>query len=102
MSYLSDIALAIEAEIPRELLPPGDTRALMVMYAVLVRAKRTDVTAEDVHDAWAAWRSLTDPDHRSIRPFEDLAADVQDQDGPFVAALRRVAARLTAPRRDVA
>lgn len=87
------LAEEIRREVPQDLLPDHDTTPLMLMYAVLARAKGTTVSAEDVHDAWCAWMATTDADHTSIVPFEDLEPDVQALDEPFADAIRRVAAR---------
>jgi hypothetical protein len=35
-----------------------------------------------------------DPDHRAIRPYEELDAATQAADGPFVTAIRTVAERV--------
>ncbi len=52
------------------------------------------VEARNVHDAWSAWMSQSNPRHDSIRPFEQLTVDVQAQDEPFAEAIRKVAANL--------
>ncbi|MGH2782798.1 MAG: DUF7701 domain-containing protein, partial [Thermoleophilaceae bacterium] len=52
------------------------------------------VNAVDVHHAWAAWMQERDPHHRSIKPFEELDAETQSSDEPFVEAIRAVAERL--------
>jgi hypothetical protein len=93
VTYLRRIAEDIRREVPPELLPEEGVEPLLLMYAVLARAKGRDVTSEDVHDAWAAWMATVDPSHDSIRPFEELAPDVRAQDEPFAEAIRRVASR---------
>lgn len=35
--------------------------------------------------------SQTDPEHQSIKPFEELSEDVQAQDEPFAEAIREAA-----------
>lgn len=40
-----------------------------------------------------------DPGHRSLRPFEQLDAETQASDEPFVDAIRAVAEGLAAPAR---
>jgi hypothetical protein len=42
------------------------------------------VERRDVHDAWSAWKAMTDPDHESIQPVEQLDAGVQREDEPFI------------------
>ncbi len=103
MSYITEIAKAIRGEVAPSLLPSDDTDSLFNTYAVLALAKGTAVTAEDVHNAWAAWMSDRQPDHPSIQPFSALSAAVQREDLPFVAAIHAVAVRLAghgAPQLD--
>lgn len=52
----------------------------------------------DVHDAWAVWQSREDPAHRPILPLNQLAADVQASDDPYVQAIQAAASDLN--RRD--
>lgn len=93
MNYLDELAGEIAKEISPDVLPNADTSRLFRLYALLVLAKGTDVTAVDVHDAWSVWMLEQDPGHRSIRPFEELDADTQASDEPYVAAIRAVAGR---------
>jgi hypothetical protein len=94
MTYLDSLATKVEQQIPRDLLPDGNTRSLFRLYAVLALAKGTAVEAADVHNAWAAWMQERDPDHRSIKPFDELDAAAQASDEPFVQAIRAVAEHL--------
>lgn len=79
------VALSLEAT------PPPDSDFLFVLYAVLMRVKGIEVTLSDVHDAWAAWMSQTTPAHRALVPFDDLGPNVQDEDVPYLEAIRAVA-----------
>jgi hypothetical protein len=97
MTYLDELAAEIEHEIPAELLPEGDTGLLFRVYAVLLLAKGGEVTARDVHNAWAAWMQERSPDHRSIKPFSELDAGTQESDEPFAQAIRSVAGRRGLP-----
>lgn len=65
-----------------------DERQLLDLYALLVLVKGEETTLEDVHDAWAIWRNRTKPDHPSIKPFDQLAAEVQVLDEPYAQAIR--------------
>lgn len=78
---------------PPDRLPDGDTVALFRIYAVLALAKGADVSAEDVHNAWAVWMAETDPGHASLRPFRELDADTQRSDEPFVQAIKEAVLR---------
>jgi hypothetical protein len=93
LSYLTDLADAIRAEVDPRLLPEGDTTSLFRIYAVLALAKGDRVTAEDVHNAWVARMSETDAHHPSIKLFNELSADVRRDDEPFVDAIRAALAR---------
>jgi hypothetical protein len=89
--YLDRLAESIRRHIPEDRLPPGNTDVLLRLYAVLLRAKGTNVTESDVHDAWSAWMATRDASHASLLPYNELAEDVQSQDRPFVAAIRAAA-----------
>lgn len=93
MSYIEQLA----EEIHREVYPgremTEDERDLYLIYAVLALAAGERVTRENVHDAWAAWEAKKDPEHRSLKPFAELSADVQAEDERFVNAIRNVARR---------
>jgi hypothetical protein len=96
MNYLDSIANAIRDEVGAGLEPLRGADALFRMYAVLAMAKGEAVTAEDVHNAWAAWMMQSNPTHSSIKPFSSLPVEVQREDEPFVDAIRKVAPRLRA------
>lgn len=63
---------------------------LLRIYAVLALTKGEDTTAEDVHDAWSAWKLAKDPDHKSLVPFDDLDSDTKALDDKYVEAIHRV------------
>jgi hypothetical protein len=67
--------------------------ALYRMYAVLSFAKGAATTAKDVHDAWSAWVSDAHPDHRSLKPFDELTPDVQRMDDLYVQAIHWAASQ---------
>ena len=66
---------------------------LFRLYALLALAKGQALTARDVHNAWAVWMQESDPSHHSIRPFDELDAETQAADEPFVEAIKVVARR---------
>ena len=68
--------------------------ALLDLYTLLVLVKGDAVTLADVHDAWAVWRSRSNPAHRSIVPFDELTAEVQALDQPYATVIAATAARL--------
>jgi hypothetical protein len=93
MTYLAELSAEIEQGVPSNLLPRGDTKLLFRLYALLALVKGADVTAADVHNAWAVWMEQQDPHHRSIRPFEELDIETQKADEPFATAIRAAAER---------
>lgn len=93
MSYLDDDAELIRSCLPDRDAVPDNADDLFLLYAVLMRAKGEETEASDVHDAWSAWMARTNPDHESIRPFEQLPASVQSEDTPFLVAIRAAALR---------
>jgi hypothetical protein len=97
MSYLDADAELIRRCLPEGTGVPEGSEDLFVLYAVLLRAKGEGTRASDVHDAWSVWMSRTEPDHESIRPYDQLAPSVQGEDAPFLTAIHR-AARARAER----
>lgn len=65
---------------------------LLHLYALLALTKGGDTSLQDVHDAWALWRNTTAPDHRSLVPFAELTAAVQELDRPYMEAIHWAAA----------
>jgi hypothetical protein len=94
MNYLEEIAAAIKREIPGEDLPDADTEALFLAYATLALSKGTEVTNEDVHDAWVAWMTEIDPGHDSLVPYDELPSKVKEEDSAYTRAIKKVASRL--------
>jgi len=93
MNYLDALAASIRREVPSDSLPDGDTADLFRFYAVLALVRGTAVTREDVHNAWAAWMSASEPTHEAIKPYDELTRDVQREDQVFVDAIRKVTSR---------
>ncbi|WP_327706296.1 hypothetical protein [Streptomyces decoyicus] len=91
MTYLRDDARLIRSHLPPHARPPQDAEALFLLYAVLMRAKGEHVTEADVHDAWAAWTEMRNPDHAALVPFEALDEATQRQDLPYAEAIRAAA-----------
>jgi hypothetical protein len=100
VTYLEQMAAAIRARVPPGVLPDeDDVDGLFRIYALLARVKGEQVTAEDVHDAWAVWMLGREPEHSSIRPFCDLDPSTRREDRPFVDAIRAVGVELDPSRR---
>lgn len=92
--YLDDIAARIRAHISDDRMPDENAEELLRLYAVLLRAKGTDVTESDIHDAWSMWIAKHREEHESLVPYEDLTPDVREQDGIFASAVRQAAQEL--------
>jgi hypothetical protein len=91
MNYLQADAELIRNCLPKTTSVPDASEDLFLLYAVLMRVKGRATQAADVHDAWSAWMSRREPDHESIRPFDQLSPTVQAEDAPFLTAIRRAA-----------
>lgn len=90
--YLDHLARRVKAELDPDVLPDDQgLDDLLRIYALLIRAKGAEATAEDVHDAWAVWMAGRDPEHEALVPYEQLPADKRAQDAPFLGAVRAVA-----------
>jgi hypothetical protein len=90
-TYLSEDAAIIFSCLPSEASPPDGSEALFLLYAVLMRAKGENVTASEVHDAWAAWMQMNGSAHAALKPFEELSLRAQEEDTPYVVAIQRAA-----------
>jgi hypothetical protein len=84
-NYVNDIIVRLY-----EVLGDNIDDHLAGLYALLVLAKGTDTTLEDVHDAWAIWRNVDRPDHKSLVPFSDLSKEVQELDRKYMNAIHSV------------
>lgn len=62
---------------------------LLTLYTLLALTKGTGTTLEDVHDAWAVWKNETMSDHKSLILFDELTADVQEMDRPYMEAIHQ-------------
>jgi len=89
--YIDELATAIRAAVPPEALPEGDASGLFRLYAVLLLAKGQDVERADVHNAWVTWMADRDSGHEALVPFSELDPATQEEDSPYVVAIRRVA-----------
>lgn len=72
-------------------LLPGCDGILLNLYALLAMTRGVNTRLEDVHDAWSIWQNLSDPRHRSLIPFDQLAPDVQELDRKYMEAIHTAA-----------
>ncbi|MHA1615675.1 MAG: RipA family octameric membrane protein [Candidatus Thorarchaeota archaeon] len=92
--YLDKIADRIRAHIPDDRMPDENAEELLRLYAILLRAKGTDITESDIHDAWSMWIAKYQEEHESLVPYEDLTPEVREQDSVFVSAVKQAAQEL--------
>lgn len=65
---------------------------LLDLYALLALTTGSGTTLEDVHEAWAIWRNRTNPNHKSLIPFDQLTPEIQEYDRKYMEAIHEVAA----------
>lgn len=92
MSYIDDLALDIRSRVAPDVEVPAASESLFRSYAVLCLATATETTLADVHNAWVAWMSGESPAHPSLLPFDQLDTSTQNQDAPFLDAIKSAAA----------
>jgi hypothetical protein len=93
-NYIEQVATQIRDLIDPAILPKEGLDQLFASYALLALSKGTDVSNEDVHDAWSTWATEFDPGNDSIVPYSELSIDVQAEDTVFRNAIRAVAREL--------
>lgn len=91
VNYLDKIAAEIQRIADPESVPPDEDISLYRLYALLLLTKGTDVTLDDVHNAWVVWASDHEPDSRYLIPFKELSLSVQHKDQTYVDAIHEVA-----------
>jgi hypothetical protein len=77
MNYIEELRQAIWAELPNL----GED--LLDLYTLVGCVRGIETSNFDVHEAWSVWKNRTMPDHRSLIPFEELTAEVQDLDSKY-------------------
>lgn len=88
MNYIDERAKTIGKLCGMNFGDAQDLRLLRI-YAVLSFAKGRNTTLKDTHDARAAWRADTEPDHRSLVRFHKLTHEVQQLDATYCAAIHK-------------
>ncbi len=94
MNYLDKIGQRIYRRVESDGEMTEKDVLLYRLYALLALAKGEQTTAEDVHNAWAAWAAVDRPWHAALVPFSVLPEDIQALDEPYVEAIRRVAVNI--------
>lgn len=101
MTYFTDAMDIVQEEMTSQGLSDLG-QDLLRLYTLLALATGEDTTDENVHDAWAAWRTVTRPDSFNLIPFEDLTPEVQAEDTPYTQAIIRAARRIRKKTPDYA
>lgn len=91
LNYIDYLAALVEAELDPERQPDAHAQQLYRLYALLVLTTGEESTLQNVHDAWSTWMTGQQPDHPALVPFEELRADQQEQDRPYLDAILRAA-----------
>lgn len=87
-NYVQKIQDLLEEELHMKGTP---YEGLLETYGLLVLVVGENCTQENIHDAWSTWQNLTLPNHRSLKPFNELSEEVQDLDEPYRQAVIKVA-----------
>jgi hypothetical protein len=99
VSYIRQSAEEIAKHLDPTIEVTPDWAPLLLIYAVLMRAKGSDVDASDVHDAWAAWQEISGTTSPHLVEFAGLDQATQHADAPFVRAIHAAAAATTSDGR---
>lgn len=100
MTYIDDARDALLRQYPSLANKPR----LTDLYLLLVLVRGHDVTLQDVHDAWAVYRSKSDstrPPHPDLKPFEELSSPTQAKDEPFRQHILAAVNQLERTRADM-
>lgn len=101
MTYIDRLAETVRLELPKDARPEEHAVELYRLYALLVLVRGHRTTLEDVHDAWSTWMSAYEPTHSSLRPFNELDPDVQEEDRPYLKAILALAQKNEPKKADV-
>lgn len=88
INYVQRVIDALNEELPNQ------DPVLIYLYALLALTWGPLVSRQEVHDAWAVWRNLSNPEHKSLIPFEKLEPAVAALDDKYVNAIVKVAHEL--------
>lgn len=88
MNYVIKIQNLLEDELK---MKGSEYEGLLEVYGLLVLTVGENCTNEHIHDAWSIWQNKTQPEHRSLLPFDELTKEVQDLDEPYRQAVIKVA-----------
>lgn len=88
MNYIQKVQDELEKRLKMRGTP---YEGLLETYCLLVLTVGNSCTQEHIHDAWSVWQNKTQPDHHSLKPFNELTKEVQELDEPYRLAVVEVA-----------
>jgi hypothetical protein len=88
MNYIQKVKDLLEQELK---MKGTIYEGLLEVYALLVLTVGVDCTNEHIHDAWSIWQNKTQPNHKSLKPFDELIKEIQDLDEPYCNTVIKVA-----------
>lgn len=91
MNYIQSVQDKLDEKLKMRGTP---YEGLLETYGLLVLTVGSKCTQKHIHDAWSVWQNLTQPEHRSLIPFEELTKEVQELDEPYRVAVVEVAKEL--------
>lgn len=96
-NYIQEVEDKLEARLHMRGTP---YEGLLQVYGLLVFTAGERCSKRHIHDAWSVWQNLTQPEHRSLIPFDDLTREVQRLDEPYRRAVVEVAKEISKPKRQ--
>ncbi len=84
MNYVKKVKNLLEKELKMKGTPYED---LLDVYGLLVLTVGFECTNENIHDAWSIWQNKAQPNHKSLKPFDELTKEVQDLDEKYCQAV---------------
>jgi len=87
MNYIEKVKTELDLILEMEVTP---YEGLLDVYALLVFTVGKNCTNENIHDAWSIWMSKTEPNHKSLIPFNELTKETQDLDSKYRDAVIKV------------
>lgn len=88
MNYIQKVKNLLDDELKIRFT---EYEGLLDGYALLVLTVGENCTNKHIHDAWSLWQNKREPEHRSLKPFNELTKEVQDLDKPYHQAVIKVA-----------
>lgn len=88
MNYIQEIQKLLNDELE---MVGTSYEDMLEVYGLLVLTVGVNCTNKHVHDAWSIWQNKTQPEHRSLIPFEELTKEVQELDNLYRKAIIKVA-----------